>query len=107
MNYGQTLIAVLTEGIRTFTWANAVMLAIGTLLIYLAIVRRYEPLLLLPIGAGCLFANLGMSAYTPEGLAGHDLRFRHSHRVVPAADLHRRRCDDRLSPAVGAAAAWC
>jgi Na+-transporting methylmalonyl-CoA/oxaloacetate decarboxylase beta subunit len=61
----QTLIAVLTEGIRTFTWANAVMLAIGTLLIYLAIVRRYEPLLLLPIGAGCLFANLGMSAYTP------------------------------------------
>ena len=32
-------------------------------MIYLAIAKRYEPLLLLPIGAGCIFANLGMSAY--------------------------------------------
>lgn len=63
---GQQLVAVLTEGLRAFTWANAVMLAVGTLLIYLAIARRYEPLLLLPIGAGCIFANLGMSAYTPD-----------------------------------------
>ncbi|HAJ36066.1 MAG TPA: sodium ion-translocating decarboxylase subunit beta, partial [Chloroflexi bacterium] len=63
---GEALVAVLTEGVRAFTWANAVMLAIGALLIYLAIVRRYEPLLLLPIGAGCLFANLGMSAYTAD-----------------------------------------
>jgi oxaloacetate decarboxylase beta subunit len=31
----------------------------------LAVERGYEPLLLLPIGAGCIFANLGMSAYTP------------------------------------------
>jgi hypothetical protein len=52
--------------------------AIGALLIYLAIARRYEPLLLLPIGAGCIFANLGMSAYTEGHVAGHDLRFRHS-----------------------------
>ena len=65
MNW-QELIAVLTQGITAFTWANAVMLAVGALLIYLAIARRYEPLLLLPIGAGCIFANLGMSVYTPD-----------------------------------------
>ncbi len=59
----QELIAVLTQGFRAFTWANGVMIAAGSLLIYLAIVRGYEPLLLLPIGAGCIFANLGMSAY--------------------------------------------
>ena len=59
----QELIVVLTQGIRAFTWANGVMIVAGSLLIYLAIVRGYEPLLLLPIGAGCIFANLGMSAY--------------------------------------------
>lgn len=59
----QELIAVLTQGIRAFTWANGVMIVAGALLIYLAIARGYEPLLLLPIGAGCIFANLGMSAY--------------------------------------------
>jgi oxaloacetate decarboxylase beta subunit len=62
----QELIAVLTQGIRAFTWANGVMIAAGSLLIYLAIVRGYEPLLLLPIGAGCIFANLGMSAHVDE-----------------------------------------
>ena len=63
MNWHE-LVAILTQGITAFTWANAVMIAAGALLIYLAIAKRYEPLLLLPIGAGCIFANLGMSAYT-------------------------------------------
>ena len=49
----------------TFTWANAVMLAIGAVLIYLAIAKEYEPVLLLPIGFGCMLANLGMSVYEP------------------------------------------
>ncbi len=61
----QELFALLTEGIHFFTWANLAMIAAGALLIYLAVERGYEPLLLLPIGAGCIFANLGMSAYTP------------------------------------------
>ena len=62
MNW-QQLAEILTQGITAFTWANAVMTGAGALLIYLAIAKRYEPLLLLPIGAGCIFANLGMSAY--------------------------------------------
>lgn len=61
----QELVTILLQGVSAFTWANAVMIGVGILLIYLAITRRYEPLLLLPIGAGCIFANLGMSAYTP------------------------------------------
>jgi sodium ion-translocating decarboxylase beta subunit len=43
-----------------------VMLAIGGLLIYLAVAKEYEPVLLLPIGFGCILANLGMSVYNPE-----------------------------------------
>ncbi|MEI7848372.1 MAG: sodium ion-translocating decarboxylase subunit beta [Chloroflexota bacterium] len=50
----------------SFTWANALMLAIGCILIYLAVAKEYEPVLLLPIGFGCILANLGMSVYNPE-----------------------------------------
>lgn len=45
------------------SWKEMVMIAIGLVLIYLAIVREYEPTLLLPIGFGCILANLGMSSY--------------------------------------------
>ncbi len=39
-------------------WKYLVMLAVACLLLYLAIVREFEPLLLLPIGFGMLLANL-------------------------------------------------
>jgi oxaloacetate decarboxylase beta subunit len=50
----------------SFTWANALMLVVGGALIYLAVAKEYEPVLLLPIGFGCILANLGMSAYNPD-----------------------------------------
>ena len=40
------------------TWANALMMAVGGLLIYLAIAREYEPVLLIPIGMGAILANI-------------------------------------------------
>lgn len=39
-------------------WKNAVMIGIACLLLYLAIVKKYEPLLLLPIAFGMVLANL-------------------------------------------------
>lgn len=45
------------------SWQNGVMIVIGLVLIGLAIIKEYEPTLLLPIGFGCILANLGMSAY--------------------------------------------
>jgi len=42
------------------------MIMVGLVLIYLAIVKEYEPVLLLPIGFGCVLANLGMAA-SPDG----------------------------------------
>jgi oxaloacetate decarboxylase beta subunit len=47
-------------------WQDILMIALGLALIYLAIVKEYEPVLLLPIGFGCVLANLGMAA-TPDG----------------------------------------
>ncbi len=51
----------LLKGITAFTWGSAVMIGVGCALVALAVVKKYEPLLLLPIGFGCLMANLGMS----------------------------------------------
>ena len=55
------LAAKISKGLGSFTAGNAVMIAIGILLIYLAVAKEYEPVLLLPIGFGCVLANLGMS----------------------------------------------
>jgi sodium ion-translocating decarboxylase beta subunit len=48
----------LASGFRGLTWSNLVMFAVGGLLIYLAIRKHYEPLLLVPIGFGAILANL-------------------------------------------------
>lgn len=49
-------------------WRYGAMLLIACGLIYLAIVKKYEPLLLLPMGFGALMANIPLSsAIGPEG----------------------------------------
>jgi oxaloacetate decarboxylase beta subunit len=58
------LVDGLLKGIAAFTTGQALMIAIGCVLMALAVVKRYEPLLLLPIGFGCVMANLGMSNLT-------------------------------------------
>ncbi|MFP4206238.1 MAG: sodium ion-translocating decarboxylase subunit beta [Spirochaetaceae bacterium] len=42
-------------------WQQAVMIGIGCVLLYLAIVRKYEPLLLLPIAFGVILTNLPLA----------------------------------------------
>jgi len=51
----------LLQGVTHLTPGSILMIAIGALLIYLAIAKEYEPMLLLPIGAGAIFANLPLS----------------------------------------------
>lgn len=49
---------LLGMGFWSLTWGQVAMLAVASLLIYLAIRRGFEPLLLLPIGLGAFLANL-------------------------------------------------
>lgn len=52
-------------------WRILIMLVIACVLFYLAIVKQFEPLLLLPIAFGMLLTNLpGAGLYTPELFAG-------------------------------------
>ncbi|MCE9786650.1 sodium ion-translocating decarboxylase subunit beta [Shewanella chilikensis] len=53
-------------GIAHFTWPQALMMLVGALLLYLAIVRKFEPLLLLPIGFGAILANIPNAGFTEE-----------------------------------------
>ncbi|MCK4243237.1 MAG: sodium ion-translocating decarboxylase subunit beta, partial [Dehalococcoidia bacterium] len=46
------------SGFANLHWGNPLMILIGCVLIYLAIRKRYEPLLLIPIGFGVILANL-------------------------------------------------
>lgn len=64
----QGLIDSLSIGISEFSYLNLVMFAIAGVLIYLAIAKDYEPMLLLPIGFGAILANIPLSsAITEEG----------------------------------------
>ncbi len=46
------------SGLANAQWENFVMLAVACLLVYLAIVKQYEPLLLLPIAFGMFIINI-------------------------------------------------
>lgn len=59
------------SGFLNLDWRQALMLVVSCFLIYLAIVKKYEPLLLLPIAFGMLLANIpvaNLNAYSEGSL---------------------------------------
>lgn len=68
------LLKLLEEsGFASFTLQSGIMLVVGFVLIYLAIGKKFEPLLLLPIAFGVILANLplaGLMAEPTDGAAG-------------------------------------
>lgn len=56
----------LLMGISALTYKHILMYIIGAVLIYLAIAKDYEPLLLLPIGFGAILANIPFSSAVGE-----------------------------------------
>jgi len=60
-----------STGIYNFTPGQIAMIAVGGLLIYLAISKGFEPLLLIPIGFGGILANIPVAEISgPDGLLG-------------------------------------
>ncbi|KRT55439.1 sodium ion-translocating decarboxylase subunit beta [endosymbiont of Ridgeia piscesae] len=54
-------------GIANMSWGQLLMMSVGGLLIYLAIARKFEPLLLLPIGFGAILSNIPVAGIGGEG----------------------------------------
>ncbi len=73
--------------IENADWQSLLMLAIACLLLYLAIVKKFEPLLLLPIAFGMLLTNLlGAEIFHEELFAGghvHWDMFGHNSEITP------------------------
>ncbi len=63
----------LIDGIMDITWQQCVMYAVGILLIYLAIAKKYEPSLLLPMGFGAILVNLPLSGVLNQEVGGNDV----------------------------------
>lgn len=60
-----------STGIANLTISNSIMLLVGIVLIWLAIRKGFEPLLLLPIGFGCILANIPAAGIAePDGFLG-------------------------------------
>jgi sodium ion-translocating decarboxylase beta subunit len=55
------LLSELIKGFAHLTWLNLVMICVGGFLIALAVLKEYEPVLLLPIGFGCILANIPLT----------------------------------------------
>jgi len=62
MNFIESLETIWkTSGFAALSWGHFAMIAVACVFIYLAIVREFEPLLLLPIAFGILLVNLPLS----------------------------------------------
>ena len=55
------------SGVANLSLGNLLMFVIAGILIYLAITKEYEPLLLIPIGFGAILANLPLADMASEG----------------------------------------
>ena len=65
-----TKIGYLFSAIQIFSLKNLVMILVGGLLIYLAVKKDFEPVLLLPIGFGAILANLPLTGITDAAEGG-------------------------------------
>jgi len=60
----------LLDGLLATTWKQLVMFGVGGLLIYLAIAKKLEPSLLLPMGFGAILVNLPFSGAVTQMMVG-------------------------------------
>ncbi len=56
-----------STGIANFTLPQLAMIGVGLTLLYLAISKEFEPLLLLPIGFGCILSNIPVAGIAETG----------------------------------------
>jgi oxaloacetate decarboxylase beta subunit len=71
MEIFNSALSALTQGFTSLTWQAALMILIGCVLLYLAIAKKIEPILLIPIGFGIILGNLplaGLSASNEGGI---------------------------------------
>lgn len=71
------------SGFIALTSGNLIMLLVAFILLYLAIVKDFEPLLLMPIAFGCLLVNLPLSGIVDEGGFLYFVKIGIDHELYP------------------------
>ena len=71
------------SGFIALSSGNLTMLLVSFILLYLAIAKDFEPLLLLPIAFGCLLVNLPLSGIVDEGGLLYFVKFGIDHELYP------------------------
>lgn len=80
----ESILAILqSSGFFALTWGNIVMLLVALVLLYLAIAKGFEPLLLAPIAFGCLLVNLPLSGIMDPGGFLRYVFFGTEHEIYP------------------------
>ena len=71
------------SGFLALTNGNIIMILVAFVLLYLAIAKDFEPLLLMPIAFGCLLVNLPLSGIVDEGGFLYFVKFGIDHELYP------------------------
>lgn len=71
------------SGFAAFTAGNGIMMAVGCVLLYLAIVKGFEPLLLSPIAFGCILANVPKTGFETDPGIMQVILYGINHEVFP------------------------
>ena len=71
------------SGFAAFTMGNAIMMLVGCILLYLAIGKGFEPLLLSPIAFGCLLANVPKTGFEDTPGVMSVILYGINHEVFP------------------------
>ena len=71
------------SGFSAFTMGNAIMMLVGIILLYLAIGKGFEPLLLSPIAFGCLLANVPKTGFEDQPGVMQVILYGINHEIFP------------------------
>ncbi len=71
------------SGFNELSRGNVIMIIVGGVLLYFAIVKKCEPLLLLPIGFGAILVNLPLTGIMEEGGLLYFISFGIRHEIFP------------------------
>ncbi len=71
------------SGFAAFTGGNAIMIAVGCILLYLAFEKGYEPLLLSPIAFGCIMTNFPKTEFFTAPGVMQAISYGIQHEIFP------------------------
>ena len=71
------------SGFSAFTMGNAIMMLVGIILLYIAIGKGFEPLLLSPIAFGCLLANVPKTGFEDQPGVMQVILYGIHHEIFP------------------------